>query len=93
MSSKDWWFEVVKNTYKNTKDLTTIEHDELDQLLPTVFELLYNDVFSTKEGWLLKDDAAYTLQKLREWRDQGAGPKIGVISNFDSRLTNILRGG
>jgi hypothetical protein len=92
MSSKSWWFEVVRSTYLSTQDLSTIEPQEIEGLLPAVFEILYENVFSSKEGWLLKEDAEYTLRKLREWRDQGAGPKIGIISNFDARLPNILRG-
>ena len=34
----------------------------------------------------------YTLKKLTDWRDQGGGPKIGIIDNFDERLENILTG-
>lgn len=33
----------------------------------------------------------YTLSKLRDWRDQGGGPKIGIVDNFDDRLDTILR--
>lgn len=92
MTSKQWWFEVVKKTYQTTKDLNQIEPDELEKLLPAVFDMLYNDVFGSKEGWVVKEDVVYTLQKLVEWREQGAGPKIGVVSNFDDRLPKILEG-
>ena len=92
MTSKQWWFEVVRNTYRGTKELTTIDHDELETLLPTVFNLLYEDIFNSAQGWLVKEDVEYTLIKLREWRDQGSGPKIGVISNSDNRLKNVLTG-
>ena len=36
-------------------------------------------------------DVEYTLSKLRDWRDQGGGPKIGIVDNFDDRLDTILR--
>jgi len=83
---------VVKNTYATTKDLDSqLDAEELASVLPAVFEMLYVEVFSTRQGWTLKEDVAYTLTKLVEWRDQGAGPKIGVVSNFDDRLVAILR--
>lgn len=92
LTSKQWWYEVVSKTYKTTKDLNQIEPDELEKLLPAVFSMLYVDVFGTKEGWAVKEDVVYTLQKLAEWRDQGAGPKIGIVSNFDDRLPKIMDG-
>jgi HAD superfamily hydrolase (TIGR01549 family) len=58
--------------------------------MPEIFEMLYTTVFSTKEGWTVKEDVLYTLQKLVEWRDQGSGPRIGVVSNMDDRLALIL---
>ena len=69
-----------------------MDSSELNSLLPAVFKTLYDEVFGTSEGWTLKDDTLYTLEKLREWRDLGNGPRIGVISNFDDRLHDILRG-
>jgi len=91
MSSRDWWFEVISKTYKSTQDLNTILPKEMDQLLPSVAKALYDNVFGAGEGWLLKEDALYTLEKLREWRDLGSGPKLAVVSNFDERLHDILR--
>jgi hypothetical protein len=92
MTAKDWWFQVVTATYKNTENLDQISVEELDAALPDIFEKLYADIFSSSDGWLLKENAEYTLQKLAEWRDLGGGPKIGIISNFDDRLHLILNG-
>lgn len=93
MTSKEWWMEVVRNTYKTTETLDNcIDFKEIEKILPESFDMLYNQVFNTKEGWLIKEDAEYTLVKLSEWRDQGAGPKIGVIANYDIRLNSILEG-
>ena len=90
MTSEAWWFEVIKKTYAETQYLSAIDGEELDQLMPALFDMLYNDVFSTKKGWDIKEDVEYALDKLKEWRDIGNGPKIGVISNFDERLPLIL---
>lgn len=93
MTSEQWWMHVVRDTYKQTELLDgCLDFKEIEKVLPIAFNVLYNNVFNTKEGWLIKEDAEYTLIKLREWRDQGSGPKIGVISNYDIRLNNILEG-
>ena len=92
ITTEEWWFEVVKQTYKTTPDLTQVESDEMDQILPDLAETLYKDIFSSSEGWNVKEDTFYMLDKLTKWRDQGAGPKIGIVSNFDSRLNKILAG-
>jgi hypothetical protein len=93
MSSEQWWMEVVRRTYRGTETLSNcLDEKEIEKVLPVAFNTLYNKVFNTKEGWVLKEDALYTVVKLREWRDQGAGPKIGIISNYDVRMKNILEG-
>ena len=93
MSSKDWWFGVVKNTYKYTQNLNhVLSNEEFDQILPQVFDILHNKIFNSKEGWVLKEDAEYTITKLKEWQEFGGGPKLGIIANFDERLQNILNG-
>ena len=44
------------------------------------------------DSFNILQDVEYTLKKLTDWRDQGGGPKIGIIDNFDERLDNILTG-
>ena len=39
----------------------------------------------------MKENALYLLEKLKEWKDIGNGPKIGVISNFDDRFSSYSR--
>jgi hypothetical protein len=93
MTSEMWWMEVVRQTFRTTETLDNcLDFKEIEKVLPVAFKILHQNVFNTKEGWVIKEDAAYTLQKLSEWRDQGGGPKIGVISNYDIRLNNILEG-
>jgi len=79
MRSKDWWLEVVATTYKTTHTLNQLSSEELDAVLPEAFELLYSNIFSTSEGWTVKEDVEYTLDKLVKWRDLGSGPKLGTI--------------
>jgi hypothetical protein len=93
ISSYDWWSVVIKQTYLTTEGVSTqLSEQELNTLLPALTKTLYNDVFGSAAGWMLAEDAEYTLQKLAEWRDQGGGPKLAVISNFDERLNTILKG-
>lgn len=91
MTAREWWFEVVRQTYLSTESLTTLDREEIESLLPQVFEELYVNVFSSADGWSVSEDALYVLDKLRGWRDQGAGPRLGVLSNFDDRLPTILK--
>jgi REG-2-like HAD superfamily hydrolase len=91
LTPEQWWFEVVKQTYLTTERLTNIDAEEINQLMPVVFKKLFYDVFGTRQGWTIKEDAVYTLDKLRDWRDQGAGPKLGIISNNDNRLNAVLQ--
>lgn len=91
MTAENWWLAVVTKTYKETELLDMcISSEELDEIMPEVFDFLYQQVFNTVEGWDVKEDAVYTLMKLSEWRDQGSGPKLGVVSNNDPRLHTIL---
>lgn len=92
LTPEQWWYEVIKQTYLTTERLVNIDPEEINQLMPAVFQFLFYEIFNTKKGWSVKEDALYTLEKLRDWRDQGAGPKLGVISNFDNRLPAILEG-
>lgn len=90
LTPEEWWYQVIKDTYLNTTYLSVISPDELEELMPDIFDLLYSEIFSTEKGWDVKEDVEYTLNKLKEWRDLGSGPKIGVVSNFDERLPRIL---
>lgn len=92
LTSEEWWYRVIEQTYLTTRDIGEVEAEEVRRLMPELFEILYSNVFNSKEGWILKEDVEYTLIKLAEWRDMGAGPKVGVLSNFDDRLHKILKG-
>lgn len=81
----------MRNTYLTT-DLNQLVESEIESMLPEVFDILYKDIFGTAEGWSIKSNVKYLLKKLIEWRELGAGPKIGIVSNFDERLPKILKG-
>lgn len=79
-------------TYLNTRDISDVNPQEMEQeIVPKVFPFLYEEIFGSEEGWVVKEGVEYTLEKLVQWRDQGGGPKIGVASNFDDRLPVILK--
>lgn len=92
LTCTEWWYETMLNTYMNTENLNPDIKDEMKDIFPEVFRMLYNDVYSTQEGWQAKEDIHYVLTKLAEWRDKNHGPKLGIISNFDDRLSTILEG-
>ena len=46
---------MIEQTYRQTEYLTEIEADEWPQLLPELTEMLYETIFNTKEGWVVKE--------------------------------------
>eukprot|EP01039_Chlorochromonas_danica_P006240 gene6240-6881_t len=90
MKVEDWWKQVFERTYLETRDMT-LDPEEIAEVLPAAFELLYGKLFGSAEGFDVKENVVYTLSKLRDWRDQGAGPRLGVLSHWDSRLVDLLR--
>jgi hypothetical protein len=64
MKSIDWWARVVEKTYLNTP-LITLSPEEIHSVLPQSTEILYKEVFGTKEGWTVKENVEFTLSKLR----------------------------
>ena len=73
-----WWRDVTQRTFQKVGVL----HKFLDFNL--FFHRLYNH-FATAHPWEVYPDVFPCLQR---WRDQGI--KLGIISNFDSRLYQVL---
>lgn len=72
-----WWFDVVHNVFYRVGMFER-------------FDEFFDDVFQQFDGpalWRLYPDTLATLQTLR-----ARGLELGIISNFDSRLFNVLRG-
>ncbi|MGH9339620.1 MAG: HAD-IA family hydrolase [Acidobacteriota bacterium] len=73
---RQWWRGVVLNTFARLGPFPHIEQ---------FFEAVY-EAFRTSEAWVLEPGARETLMALRS---RGIG--LGIISNFDSRLYDVLR--
>ncbi len=76
-AEKKWWHNLVKAVFSQQANF--IKFDEF-------FEDIYA-YFVRPEAWRIAPDVIPTLVKLRQ-----RGIRLGVISNFDSRLHQILAG-
>ena len=73
-----WWKNVVATTFAQIKLLNEFSN----------FTDFFTDVyvyFSTIDPWYVFPD---TIKTLKKWRDRGV--ELGVISNFDTRLIEVL---
>lgn len=90
-SSQQWWERVVEQTFTET-----VPSDLLSQLLPGTFEKLYSHVFIGERGWRVRAGVGKMLTECSRWKraaaDAGAPtPVVGVISNWDERLSTLLQ--
>jgi putative hydrolase of the HAD superfamily len=76
-SERLWWFDVVHNVFYRVGMF-----DRFDEFFEHVFEL-----FADPVSWKLFPEVLPTLKDLRS-----RGLELGIVSNFDSRLFNVLRG-
>ncbi|MEE8347953.1 MAG: HAD-IA family hydrolase [Acidobacteriota bacterium] len=72
---KRWWGRLVGDTFSRLGPFPRI-----DEYFETVYE-----VFRTREVWQLEGQCREVLEELRDKEI-----KLGVISNFDSRLFDLL---
>jgi len=79
ISSMTWWVTLVKGTFK---DALGEKYDE--EKVSKIASELYSHYHSPKPYQVL-DDGLFSLQKIKEM-----GLEIGVISNFDNRLHDII---
>jgi len=73
---KSWWRNLVEAVFTGLGSFP-----RFDQFFDEIFER-----FRGRELWRVYDDVAPTLTELKR-----LGLKLGVISNFDSRLYDLLR--
>lgn len=73
---KGWWRDLVREVFAGLGPFPRFE-----EFFDEVFER-----FRGREFWRVYDDVAPTLAELKR-----RGLKLGVISNFDSRLYDVLR--
>ncbi|HEX9787390.1 MAG TPA: HAD-IA family hydrolase [Candidatus Binatia bacterium] len=74
---QDWWKQLVRRVFAPFGPF-----DRFDAYFDELFAY-----FARPESWELYPEAIETLRALRE-----RGLKLAVVSNFDSRLCNILEG-
>jgi putative hydrolase of the HAD superfamily len=72
---RDWWRNLVRAVFAEQG-----EFPRFDEYFTEVFAL-----FRGTEGWELYDDVVPTLAALK-----ARGLRLGIISNFDSRLFDVL---
>ncbi|KAK4811486.1 hypothetical protein QYF61_010385 [Mycteria americana] len=77
LSSQQWWADVVKQTFR----LSGVHEDGV---LTLMAESLYRD-FCSARNWEVLPGASETLSRCCQ-----RGFCMGVVSNFDNRLENIL---
>ncbi|NWV08266.1 HDHD3 protein, partial [Ptilonorhynchus violaceus] len=77
LSSRQWWVDVIKQTF-------VLSGVPDDAALTALAEKLYRD-FCFPHNWEVLPGAGETLSRCRQ-----LGLRMGVVSNFDSRLENIL---
>ncbi|MGH9836787.1 MAG: HAD-IA family hydrolase [Blastocatellia bacterium] len=73
---KDWWRNLVKAVFAGLGSFP-----RFDQFFDELFER-----FRGREFWRVYDDVEPALTALKQ-----RGVRLGVISNFDSRLSDVLR--
>jgi putative hydrolase of the HAD superfamily len=75
-SEKDWWKEVVRNVFSEVGMVSNFDG---------FFENVYEQ-FRDGRGWKLFPETLPVLEELRRRRY-----KLGIISNFDSRIYSVLK--
>ncbi len=75
MMERGWWHSLVRDVF------VAYEFPQFKDFFLEVFEF-----FRSKEAWQLFDDVIPALTALRDH-----GLRLAVISNFDSRLDDLLR--
>lgn len=78
LNGRSWWMEVVRGTFSQCRV-------QDPALLNIMAQNLYHN-FCNAENWEVFSDSEKALQ-----RCSSLGLKLGVVSNFDRRLEEILR--
>jgi putative hydrolase of the HAD superfamily len=75
-NEKQWWKDVVRRVF-----LYVGMFENFDRFFSEVYEL-----FGDSRGWMLFAETREVLEELKQ-----LGLKLGVISNFDSRLYSVMQ--
>ncbi len=76
-----WWQQVVRQTFAGVGSLADFGEERFAAFFAHLFEY-----FAGADPWELYPETLPVLQAL-----QGEGMRLGVISNFDSRLPRVLQ--
>ena len=76
-SERLWWFDVVHNAFYRVGMF-----ERFDEFFEQVFRR-----FGEADSWALYPETLSVLSTLR-----GQGYELGIVSNFDSRLFQVMRG-
>ena len=76
-----WWQQVVRQTFAGVGSLANFGEERFAAFFAHLFEY-----FAGADPWELYPETLPVLQAL-----QGEGIRLGVISNFDSRLPRVLQ--
>ena len=96
-SAASWWRGVTLGTYNAVLRSEAGLYDDaelasFDKCFDALFDELQSELFVGADFWRADPDAPRLLAALREWRDLGGGPRVGVVSDrFDDRLEGLLR--
>ncbi len=74
----EWWFNLALETFTRSGDYD--KFGDFDQFFRRLYEF-----FATAQPWEVYPDVPVSLAKFRSM-----GYKLGIISNFDSRLLPVL---
>ena len=74
-AQKEWWYNVVRRTFAPLGHFPEIE---------SFFESVY-DLFGTAAAWELEPWCRQVLELLKL-----SGQRLGIISNFDTRIFSVL---
>eukprot|EP00465_Bigelowiella_longifila_P013961 CAMPEP_0185260438 /NCGR_PEP_ID=MMETSP1359-20130426/9030_1 /TAXON_ID=552665 /ORGANISM="Bigelowiella longifila, Strain CCMP242" /LENGTH=385 /DNA_ID=CAMNT_0027846699 /DNA_START=1 /DNA_END=1158 /DNA_ORIENTATION=- len=81
MTSEEWWRLVINDTFIEAG----VPEDLMMVVSTDVTEILYRH-FATSDAWELYPEVIPLIKALNS-----SGIKLGVVSNFDGRLKEILR--
>ena len=76
-AEKHWWLEVVRQVFASSMP---------EPVLQAYFDEVF-EVFRRADAYLLFPETPTVLERLRR-----LGYRLGILSNFDSRLHDVLRG-
>ena len=83
MKSKDWWSTIVKNMLLDDSKAKNLSLD--DKLINQISDNIFEE-FSKATYWRKYDNCDLILSELNK-----KNIKLGVISNFDERLFEIMK--